>query len=87
MSLTAAALRRVAVATQTLAAGGIAAGLAEGAGWPWPLAIGAALLAVPVGFGIGVGIAFVATLGGAGIPPDARLPHPPDAPPRQPLGL
>ncbi|MNN14917.1 Alpha/beta hydrolase family protein [compost metagenome] len=87
MSLTAAALRRVAVATQTLAAGGIAAGLAEGAGWPWPLAIGAALLAVPVGFGIGVGIAFVATLGGAGIPSDARLPHPPDAPPRQPLGL
>jgi pimeloyl-ACP methyl ester carboxylesterase len=87
MSLTAAALRRVAVAAQTLAAGGLAAGLAGWAGWPWPLAIGAALLAVLVGFGIGVGIAFVATLGGAGIALDARLPHPSDTPPRQPLGL
>lgn len=87
MSLTAAALRRVAVAAQTLAAGGLAAGLAGWAGWPWPLAIGAALLAVLLGFGVGVGIAFAVTLGGSGIPPDARLPHLSDAPPRQPLGL
>ncbi|WP_454763426.1 esterase/lipase family protein [Cupriavidus campinensis] len=87
MSLTAAALRRVAVAVQTAAAGGIVAGLVTGAGWPWLPAIGAALLAVLVGFGIGVATAFAITLGGVGIAPGARLAHPADAPHPQPLGL
>lgn len=85
MSLSAAAVRRVAVAVQAVAAAGVAVGLANRAGWP--LALGVAVLAVPVGLGIAIAIAFGATLGGAGIAAGARLPHPPGAPPRQPLGV
>ncbi|SDD26864.1 Triacylglycerol esterase/lipase EstA, alpha/beta hydrolase fold [Cupriavidus sp. YR651] len=87
MSLTAAALRRAAVAIQATAASGLAAGLAVWAGWPWPLAIGTGGLAVLIGFGAGVAIAFGATLGGLGIAPAERPPLPADAPRRQRLGM
>ncbi len=77
MSLTAAALRRVAVAAQTLAAGGIAAGLAKGLAGRGRSPSARRWCAVLLGFGIGVGIAFAATLGGSGIPRTRACPiHP-----------
>lgn len=85
MSLTAAALRRVAVMAQAAAVAGLAAYLSLAAGWPWLPALTLALLAVLIGFGISVAIAFGATLSGFGIPPSARPPLPADAPPRRRL--
>lgn len=87
MSLTAAALRRVAVVIQATAAGALAAYLALGAGWPWPPAITFGVVAVLTGFGISVAIAFATTLGGLGVPRSTRPPLPANTPPRAPLGL
>lgn len=86
MSLTAAALRRVAVVVQATAACGLAAWLALGQGWAWMPALAAGLAAVLVVFGISVAIAFGATLGGLGIPLHDRLPLPGAAPERRRLG-
>lgn len=85
MSVTAAALRRVAVVVQATAACALAAYLAIAADWAWVPAIIAAVAAVLIGFGISVALAFAATLLGFGIPRDARLPLPTGAPPRHPL--
>jgi len=86
MSLTAAALRRAAVAVQVAAAGGLAAALAAGAGWSWPVAALAGVLALLATFGLSVGIAFIATLGGLAVPASARPPQPPDVLTPLPLG-
>jgi len=86
MSLTAAALRRAAVAVQVAAVGGLAAALAGGAGWSWPLAAAAGIMAVLATFWLSVAIAFVATLSGLGVPDSTRRPKPPDVPSPQPLG-
>ena len=85
MSLTAAALRRVAVMVQAAAVAGLATYLALGAGWPWLPALTLALIAVLVGFGVSVASAFGATLLGFGIPASARPPLPADALPCRPL--
>ncbi|MCA3191405.1 MULTISPECIES: alpha/beta fold hydrolase [unclassified Cupriavidus] len=86
MSLTAAALRRLAVVVQATAACGLAAWLALTHGWAWLPASAAGLAAVLVVFGISVAMAFGATLGGLGIPLHNRLPLPDSAPPRHRLG-
>ncbi|KAI3592853.1 putative LIPASE TRANSMEMBRANE PROTEIN [Cupriavidus sp. U2] len=85
MSLTAAALRRVAVLVQTAAAGGLAAWLALGHGWAWMPALAAGLAIVLLTFGASVAWAFGATLGGLGIPRRNRPPLPDQAPSRQRL--
>ncbi|PLP98666.1 esterase/lipase family protein [Cupriavidus pauculus] len=86
MSLTAAALRRVAVLVQTTAACGLAAWLALGHGWAWAPALAAGLAAVLLAFGASVAMAFGTTLGGLGIPRRDRLPLPDQAPARHRLG-
>lgn len=86
MSLSAAALRRVAVLVQTATACGLAAWLALGHGWAWLPALAAGLSAVLVAFGAGVAMAFGATLGGLGIPQQDRPPLPDHAPARHRLG-
>ena len=86
MSLTAAALRRVAVTVQATAACGLAAWLALGQGWAWMQALAAGLAGVLLAFGISVAVAFGATLYGLGIPIRSRLPLPDLAPARHGLG-
>ncbi|RZT42705.1 esterase/lipase family protein [Cupriavidus agavae] len=86
MSLTAAALRRVAVVVQATAALALAAWLARWVGWPVPLAVAAAVAAVLAGFGLGVALAFAATLGGFGIAASDRLPLSPNSPSHPALG-
>jgi len=76
MSLSAAALRRVAVAVQVTAAVGVAWALksiAAFAAWSWPLAlvVGAAIALLL--FGVSVALAFAITLNGVGIPPRDRF--------------
>lgn len=85
MSLTAAALRRVAVTVQATAACAVAGWLALGPGWSWVPAIAAGLAAVLAGFGISVATAFGATLGGIGIPRSQRPALPDQAPARRRL--
>ncbi|WP_066738997.1 triacylglycerol lipase [Cupriavidus sp. D384] len=87
MSLTAAALRRVAVLVQATAACGLAAWLALDHGWTWPPALAAGLAAVLLAFGASVAMAFGATLGGLGIPRRNRPPLSDQAPARQRLGV
>ncbi|WP_423196504.1 Acetyltransferase and hydrolase with the alpha/beta hydrolase fold [Cupriavidus sp. H19C3] len=86
MSLTAAALRRVAVAVQAAAAYGVAAVLAWQAGWPWPLALLAGAVVVLTVFCASIALAFAATLGGFRVHAHDR-PTPPPGPPRPSLGL
>ncbi len=85
MSLTAAALRRIAVVVQAAAVGGLAAALAAGADWSWPAALLASIAGALVAFGIGVAIAFLVTRAGLAIPDSARPQRPDDIPAPGPL--
>src|SRR5436305_1178935 len=85
MSLTAAALRRIAVVVQAAAVGGLAAALAAGADWSWPAALLASIAGALVAFGIGVAIAFLVTRAGLAIPDSARPQRPDDIPASGPL--
>lgn len=87
MSLSAAALRRVAVVAQATTACALAVYLNMRVGWPWPAALATALLAVLLGFALSIALAFTATLRGFGVPHAQRLPIPTSAPSRQPLGV
>ncbi|MWL86655.1 alpha/beta fold hydrolase [Cupriavidus sp. SW-Y-13] len=87
MSLTAAALRRVAVTLQVAAMASLAAWLILSAGWTVPVALVTAVLAVLAAFGLSIALAFAATLAGVGIAPEQRPPLPTDAPHCQPLGI
>jgi len=85
MSLTAAALRRVAVVIQATTAGALAVWLALGADWPWTMALAGALAAVLLGFAASVAMAFAATLGGLGIARADRFTLPADTLPPRPI--
>lgn len=87
MSLTAAALRRVAVVVQASAACGLAVALARQSAWPWPLALGTGAMVVLIAFGASIAIAFAATLGGFGVPDRDRPAPPPGNRRPTPLGI
>ncbi|MDT6961016.1 alpha/beta fold hydrolase [Cupriavidus sp. SZY C1] len=87
MSLSAAALRRVAVVVQAASAAAVAAWLALAHGWSWGAALAGGLAAVLVGFGISIAMAFGATLAGVGVPRHDRPSVPADVPSPRPLGL
>ncbi len=89
MSLSAAGVRRVAVAVQVAAVAGVAAWLAHEAHWPLPLAwLGAATLGLAL-FCLSIAFAFAITLRGFGLTAATRPPQPPAAllETRTPLGL
>lgn len=89
MNLSAAGVRRVAVALQLGAAVGIAAWLTTAGGWPWPAAALAGVLAVLALLALGIATAFAATLSGHRLSAASRPPLPPAAlrDARQPLGF
>jgi len=87
MSLTAAALRRVAVAVQTTAAAGIAWALASFAAWPWTVALATGIAIVLAVFCASVALAFFVTLHGIGLPRRDRVALLPENIRPAPLGI
>ncbi|QET02330.1 alpha/beta fold hydrolase [Cupriavidus pauculus] len=87
MSLTAAALRRVAVAVQTTAAAGIAWALASFAAWPWTVALATGIVIVLAVFCASVALAFFVTLHGVGLPRRDRVALLPENIRPAPLGI
>jgi triacylglycerol esterase/lipase EstA (alpha/beta hydrolase family) len=77
MSLSAAGIRRIAVAMQAATACGIGAALVWLVGWGWAAALAAGVLVVLAGLGLGIAQAFVLTKRGFGI---RRADLPPAAP-------
>ncbi|RLK45882.1 esterase/lipase family protein [Cupriavidus plantarum] len=87
MSLTAAALRRVAVAAQTTTAAGITWALASFAAWSWPAALATGAAIVLALFCASVAIAFFVTLNGLGLPKKDRIALMPADTRPAPLGI
>lgn len=77
MSLSAAGIRRIAVALQTAAALGIATALVRWGGWPWAGAVPAGVTVIFAGLATGIAIAFAMTDRGLWV---GRGNHPPTPP-------
>ncbi|WP_420992716.1 esterase/lipase family protein [Cupriavidus sp. 30B13] len=77
MTLSAAALRRIAVAVQAAAVAGCAVALRERAGWTLAAGLLAGLLLVLGLLGLSLAGAFVLSLAGFGVPAGKRPPQPP----------